>query len=75
MSTQYVDINNFAYYDEKILDELYKERPVPNVGTYDDFLKLPVTDEYANNQAKKKEMDNLKNEEVNEYPQSAISER
>jgi hypothetical protein len=57
MSTQYneqFEISRFIGCESNILEELYKERMPADIGGLEDFLKLPVNEEYAKNQELKK---------------------
>jgi len=57
MSTQYneqFEISRFIGCESNILEDLYKERMPSDIGGLDDFLKLPVNEEYAKNQELKK---------------------
>ncbi len=39
--------------DKNVLEELYKETPIKDVGSIEDFLKLPVNDKYKNEKESK----------------------
>ena len=39
--------------DSSIIDELYKETPINEVGSIEDFLKLPVNDKYKKDKESK----------------------
>ncbi len=41
--------------DSTVIDELYKETPINESGTIEDFLKLPVNDKYKKEKELKKQ--------------------
>jgi hypothetical protein len=48
MTTIDIDISRFDYGNPQILEDLYLETPL-DIKTDDDFFKLPLNEEYANN--------------------------
>ena len=50
-----MDIDKFKSLDVDILDRLYKEQEPMSCGTWDEFLKLPVSDEYKKNKEQRDE--------------------
>jgi hypothetical protein len=53
-------MEQFTYESKDILDRLYQETPIGESSTYEDFLKLPLNEEYIKNQEKKKKDQELK---------------
>jgi hypothetical protein len=47
------DLSRFISEDSDILERLNKETPI-KITSFEEFLKLPVNDEYKKNQEKKK---------------------
>jgi len=47
------DLSRYILEDSNIIDRLYKETPI-QIISFDDFLKLPVNEEYKKSQEIKK---------------------
>ena len=47
------DLEKFTSESNDILERLFRETPI-DIKTFDDFLKLPVNEDYKKNQEKKK---------------------
>jgi len=47
------DLSRLISEDSHIIERLYKETPI-QIASFDDFLKLPVNEEYKKNQERKK---------------------
>ena len=47
------DLSRFISEDSDIIERLNKETPI-QIASFDDFLKLPVNEEYKRNQERKK---------------------
>ena len=47
------DLEKFTSESNDILERLFRETPI-TIKTFDDFLKLPVNEEYKKNQENKK---------------------
>jgi len=57
------DLNKLYYgdLDATIFDRLQNDgKEIKKIGTYEDFLKLPVNDEYKKNQEEIKKQDEIK---------------
>jgi hypothetical protein len=46
------DLEKFTSESNDILERLFRETPI-DIKTFDDFLKLPVNEDYKKNQEKK----------------------
>jgi len=61
MSSIDLDKLYYADLDATIIDRLQNEgKEIKQVGTYEDFLKLPVKDEYKKKQEEIKKQDEIK---------------
>ena len=55
-----IDLSKFTSETRDILEWLYKDTEIVHYSI-DDYLNLPVTDEYKKNQEKKKKLEKEKN--------------